>query len=143
MRQAGEASGNYIIISLKEYYGRFLDGLRVRPAWRRYLLTDLDETCLTEAILRPTRFEQYGPVCRRVAENARCGRVLPEPGDSVLPREVICATLRVGPQSCRAGTEEVRQEDVTAIGGIEDEESRREAGGPSPAGPGGPEGLRV
>src|SRR5206468_4086046 len=65
LRQAGATTGDFkIIVALRtEYYGRLVDRLRrgTRQAIgvREYLLTDFDESRLTEAVLRPTRFEKY------------------------------------------------------------------------------------
>jgi WD40 repeat protein len=127
LRQASETAGRFkVVIALRtEYYGRFVDGLRrgVRPAYgvREYLLTDLDEGQLTEAILRPTRFGQYGfryagGMAQKLAADivAYCRNRQ----DSVLPlAQVICTQLheRVRHRPDR----ELCDEDVAAIGGIE------------------------
>jgi hypothetical protein len=138
LRRALDAPGRFkVIVSLRtEYYGRLLDALRqdVRSAAaiRDYLLTDLAEGALAEAILRPTatgpirhasevpaekyRF-RYAPevaatIARKVRDYCR-GRQ-----DSELPlAQIICTQLyelvRQRPDPA------ISLEDFASIGGVE------------------------
>jgi hypothetical protein len=126
LRLAGEAAGNFkIIVSLRtEYYGRFVDGLRrgIRKGKgiSEYLLTNLDEPRLVEAILRPTAVEKYSfhfdaGVTEGLA--AQVIRFYRNRLDSVLPlAQVICAQLyeRVKARQDRT----IRRQDVVAVGGV-------------------------
>jgi WD40 repeat protein len=127
LRRAGEAEGNFkVIVALRtEYYGRFVDGLRRGArhalAVREYLLTDFNEAQLTDAILRPTEFAQYGLRYAEGVAQSLAGRVVAycrNRQDSVLPlAQVICAQLY--DLVCRRPGKEIREEDIAAIGGIE------------------------
>jgi WD40 repeat protein len=128
LRLTAETTGRFKVVAAlrTEYYGRFVDGLRrgVWPAYgvREYLLTDLNEAQLTEAILRPTKFERYGfryvpgvaeALARSIVEECRNRQ------DSVLPlAQVICTEL-YDLVNGRMGEDRVLgQTDVDALGGV-------------------------
>jgi WD40 repeat protein len=138
LRRVLEAAGRFrVIVSLRtEYYGRLLDALRqdVRSAAvvRDYLLTDLQEGELAEAMLRPTatapiphasevpaakyRFRYEPGVAETIAREVRdyCrGRQ-----DSELPlAQIICTQLyeRARPRPDAV----ISRQDFEQIGGVE------------------------
>jgi hypothetical protein len=127
LRRAGETQGDFkVILSLRtEYYGRFIDSLRrgLHPTYgvREYLLTDLDEARLAEAIERPTRFPPYGfhyapgmarEMARRIVDYCRNRQ------DSVLPlAQVICTQLYELVHARGGG--EIQSVDLERMGGVE------------------------
>jgi hypothetical protein len=128
LRQASEVAGRFkIIVALRtEYYGRFVNGLRhgVRPAYgvREYLLTDLDEEQLAEAILRPTTFREYGfsyaaGVAQRLASKILTASR--NPLDSVLPlAQVICTQLYDQVAKRQPGSGVIGSDDIKALGDL-------------------------
>jgi WD40 repeat protein len=138
LRRALEVRGRFkVIVSLRtEYYGRVLDALRqdVRSAAavRDYLLTDLQEGELAEAILRPTA---TAPIPHASEVPAQKYRFRYEPGvaetisqevrdycrgkqDSELPlAQIICTQLYE--RASRRPEAVISRQDVEQIGGVE------------------------
>ncbi len=129
LREAAATAGEFrVIVSLRtEYYGRLIDhlrsGVRAAVGVRDYLLTELTEAALAEAIRRPTEgraFARYGfRYDDGFAETLSRNLVAHTTGrqDSVLPlAQVICGQLydRVKDRPDRV----IRADDLTAIGGV-------------------------